>query len=430
MSPVRQATGAGNSQGLCTVHVADLPSRPPAHVKLALVTETYAPEINGVAMTLGRLVDGFAQRGHRVTIIRPRQRHESPRFSVTHRLACRQVRLPGVPLPGYPQLRLGLPATRRLRQLWTTSRPDLVHVATEGPLGASAITAANQLGLPVTSSFHTNFDQYTRDYRIGWLKPVVAAWLRRVHNRTLRTFVPTHDLLARLAGEGYANLRLLSRGVDTALFHPSRRDPALRAAWGLGPDDLAVLHVGRMAAEKNYPLLFRAFAVIRAAQPRARLVLVGDGPLLAQFQKQHPEAIFTGFYTGVNLARHYASGDIYLHTSCTETFGNVVTEALASGLAVGAFNYAAAREFIRPGVNGLLAAPDDEAEFLANAQRLAADETLRHQLRTNAPLAVRDQSWEVVIDRFLADLHEAAAEHQSRSSRRPATAPLQPAPQP
>jgi glycosyltransferase involved in cell wall biosynthesis len=272
-------------------------------LKIALVTETYAPEINGVAMTLGRLVDGFAQRGHRVTVIRPRQRHESPRYSVTHRLACRQVRLPGVPIPGYSQLRLGLPSARRLKQLWTVCRPDLVHVATEGPLGTCAITVAQRLGLPVTSSFHTNFDQYTRDYRIGWLKPIVSAWLRHVHNRTLRTFVPTHDLLARLEKEGYANLRLLSRGVDTTLFNPARRDPSLRDSWGVGPDELALLHVGRMAAEKNYPLLFRAFDAIKAVQPKARLVLVGDGPMLSAYQKQRPDAVFTGFYTGVNLAR-------------------------------------------------------------------------------------------------------------------------------
>jgi glycosyltransferase involved in cell wall biosynthesis len=336
-------------------------------LNIVLVTETYAPEINGVAMTLGRLVDGLAARGHRLTIIRPRQRHESPRFSVTQRLACRQVRLPGVPIPGYPQLRLGLPAGRRLRQLWTLNRPDLVHVATEGPLGASAITMARQLGIPVTSSFHTNFDQYTRDYRIGWMKPIVAAWLRHVHNRTLRTFAPTRDLLARLETEGYQNLRLLSRGVDSTLFNPGRRDGSLRASWGVGPEDPVVLHVGRIAAEKNYPLLFRAFDAIKAVQPRARLVLVGDGPLLSAYQRQRPDVMFTGFYTGANLARHYASGDIYLHTSITETFGNVVTEALGSGLAVSAFDYAAAHEFIRHGENGLTAPVGDEAAFIVSA---------------------------------------------------------------
>ncbi|RXK55548.1 glycosyltransferase family 1 protein [Oleiharenicola lentus] len=379
-------------------------------MNIVLVTETYAPEINGVAMTLGRLVDGLAARGHRLTIIRPRQRHESPRFSVTQRLACRQVRLPGVPIPGYPQLRLGLPAGRRLRQLWTLNRPDLVHVATEGPLGASAITMARQLGIPVTSSFHTNFDQYTRDYRIGWMKPIVAAWLRHVHNRTLRTFAPTRDLLARLETEGYQNLRLLSRGVDSTLFNPGRRDGSLRASWGVGPEDPVVLHVGRIAAEKNYPLLFRAFDAIKAVQPRARLVLVGDGPLLSAYQRQRPDVMFTGFYTGTNLARHYASGDIYLHTSITETFGNVVTEALGSGLAVSAFDYAAAHEFIRHGENGLTAPVGDEAAFIANAVRLAREPTLRERLATQGALTARGLTWDAIVDRFLADLQEAANE--------------------
>src|SRR6478736_3901413 len=390
----------------------------PNRLHLVLVTETYAPEINGVAMTLGRLVDGLARRGHRLTIVRPRQRHESPRFSVTHRVACRQVRLPGVPIPGYPQLRLGLPASRRLRQQWKLNRPDLVHVATEGPLGASAITTARRMGIPVTSSFHTNFDQYTRDYRIGWMKPIVAGWLRHVHNRTLRTFVPTRDLLARLEGEGYLNLRLLSRGVDAALFNPGRRDLELRASWGVEPDGLAVIHVGRMAAEKNYPLLFRAFDAIKAVQPKARLVLVGDGPLLSHYQKQRPDVVFTGFYTGTNLARHYASGDLYLHTSTTETFGNVVTEALGSGLALGSFDYAAAHEFIRHGQNGLVAPVGDEAAFIANAVRIATEPALRARLTAAGPLTTRALTWDSIVDRFAADLAEAAAEfHASPASR-------------
>lgn len=381
-------------------------------------------------MTLGRLVDGLARRGHHITIVRPRQRHESPRFSVTHRVACRQVRLPGIPIPRYPQLRLGLPAARRLRQLWTRHRPDLVHVATEGPLGASAITTARRMGIPVTSSFHTNFDQYTHDYRLGWLKPMVSAWLRHVHNRTLRTFVPTRDLLARLATEGYLNLRLLSRGVDTELFQPARRDAALRASWGVEPDGLAVVHVGRIAAEKNYPLLFRAFDAIRAVQPKARLVLVGDGPLLSMYQKQRPDTVFTGFYTGANLARHYASGDIYLHTSMTETFGNVVTEALGSGLAVSAFDYAAAHEFIRHGENGLLAPVRDEATFVNHAVRIASDPELRARLAAAGPAIARQMSWDAIIDRFAADLQEAVAEFHGAAAPgvQPSAVGLQPLP--
>ena len=383
---------------------------------LALITETYAPEINGVAMTLGRLVDGLTSRGHRITLVRPRQRHESPKYSVTQRVACRQVRLPGMPMPGYPQLRIGLPAGKRLRSLWRTVRPDLVHVATEGPLGASAITVALEMGIPVTSSFHTNFDQYTRDYRMGWLKPIVSAWLRHIHNRTLRTFVPTQDMLGRLQEEGYANLRLLSRGVDSELFSPTRRDESLRCSWGLKPEELAVVHVGRMAAEKNYPLLFRAFDQIKAVEPTARLVLVGDGPLLSAYQRQRPDAVFTGFYTGQNLARHYASGDLYLHASITETFGNVITEAMASGLAVSAFNYAAAREFVINGENGLVAPLGDETAFIQNALQLVRDSSLRRRLATAGTLTTQQLGWNAVVTGFEADLLEVLPQHKEHRS--------------
>lgn len=382
-------------------------------------------------MTLGRIVDGLAARGHHVTIIRPRQRHESPRHTTTQRLACRHVRLPGFPMPGYPQLRIGFPARWRMEQMWSLSRPDLVHVATEGPLGASAITAARHLGIPVTSSFHTNFDQYTRDYRLGWIKPVVSAWLRRVHNRTLRTFVPTHDIRARLAADGYANLRILSRGVDTVLYTPAQRDESMRASWGAGPQDPVILHVGRMAAEKNYPLLFRAFDAVKSVEPRAKLVLVGDGPMLAAYQRQRPDAVFTGFYTGASLARHYASGDIYLHASYTETFGNVVTEALASGLAVGAFDYAAAHEFIRDGENGLIAPVGDEDAFLTHALRLARDPALRARLAAAGRVTARRLSWDTVVETFAADLAEAAAEFaggnlKSEISNLKSTSPARP----
>ncbi|MEI6715385.1 MAG: glycosyltransferase family 1 protein [Verrucomicrobiota bacterium] len=381
-------------------------------MQISLITETYAPEINGVAMTLGRLVDGLTARGHRITLVRPRQRHESPQCSVTQRVACRQVRLPGMPLPGYPQLRIGLPAGNRLRGLWRLVRPDIVHVATEGPLGASAVSVALEMGIPVTSSFHTNFDQYTRDYRIGWLKPIVSAWLRRIHNRTLRTFAPTQDMLQRLREEGYANLGLLSRGVDAELFSPERRDEALRLSWGVRPEDLVVVHVGRMAAEKNYPLVFRAFEKIKTVQPNAKLVLVGDGPLLSTYQQQCPDAIFTGFYTGVNLARYYASGDVYLHASTTETFGNVITEAMASGLAVSAFDYAAAREFIKNESNGLVADVNDEAAFIQNAMRLAQDSALRKTLSEGGRLTASNLSWDAVVDGFERDLLDIISARQ------------------
>lgn len=370
-------------------------------MKLALVTETFPPEVNGVAMTFGVIVRELGRRGHAVTVYRPR-RDDLARTGPPPDF--REVPLPGFPIPGYPLLRLGWPAGPRLRREWTEARPDLVHVATEGPLGASAVGAARSLGIPVSSSFHTNFHAYAGHYGIGLLRRAVLAWLRRVHNRTLRTFAPTEDLCGELAAEGFRNLSLLSRGVDTWGFHPARRCPALRQQWGAGPDDPVVIHVGRMAAEKNYELLFETYAAMRAANPRLRFVLAGEGPLRERLQRQHPECIFAGFFSREEIGRYYASADIYIHASRTETFGNVLTEALASGLAVAGFDYAAARLFVRHGESGLLAALDAPADLIEAAVLLATDDFLRTKLRTHARHAVEDHSWEHVVAGLESDL--------------------------
>ncbi len=370
-------------------------------MKLALVTETFPPEVNGVAMTFGVIVRELGRRGHAVTVYRPRRddlRRAAPSEGFT------EMALPGFPIPGYPLLRLGWPAWGRLRRAWREERPDLVHVATEGPLGASAVAAARALGIPVSSSFHTNFHAYTGHYGVGPLRHAVLAWLRWVHNRTRLTFAPTEELCAELAGEGFRNLALLSRGVDTWGFHPARRCPALRQQWGAGPEDPVVLHVGRMAAEKNYELLFEAYAAMRAANPRLRFVLAGEGPLRARLQRRHPECIFAGFFSREEIGRHYASADIYIHASRTETFGNVLTEALASGLAVAGFDYAAARQFVRHGESGLLASLDAPADLIEAAVLLATDDFLRTKLRARARAAVEDHSWERVVAGLEADL--------------------------
>jgi len=363
-------------------------------------------------MTLGHLVDGLARRGHPITIVRPRQRSEKGAPVRQSTGGVTQHLLPGLPIPGYPLLRFGLPARRRLERLWRRDRPDLVHVATEGPLGWSALNAAQALGLPVTSSFHTNFHHYTHDYRFSWLFTLTAKWLRHFHNRTLRTFAPTRELCDQLAADGYRELRVLSRGVDTVQFSPSRRDAVLRAAWGATPDDPVVVHTGRLAREKNYGLVFRAFSAMRAANPRCRLVVVGDGPLRAGLQAEHPECRFTGFVDRGTLARHYASADLYLHASTTETYGNVAAEALASGLAFAGYDYAAAHELVRPGENGLLVPLHDEPAFIAAAVRLATEPGLAPRLRAHAAAAVQARSWAAVTEQFETDLNAALTEHE------------------
>ena len=370
-------------------------------MKLALVTETFPPEVNGVAMTFGVIARELGRRGHAVTVYRPRR--DDLAVGECHPDYA-EVPLPGLPIPGYPLLRLGLPAGRMLRARWNGDRPDLVHVVTEGPLGVSAVRAARALGIPVTSSFHTNFHAYTRNYGLALLRRPVLTWLRWVHNATARTFVPTEELGGELAAAGFQRMALLSRGVDTWQFHPARRTPELRRKWGVGPDTPVVIHVGRMAAEKNYDLLFRAYAAMRAANPDLRFVLAGEGPLRARLQREHPDCIFAGFFSREEIGRYYASADIYIHASVTETFGNVLTEAMASGLAVAGFDYAAARQFIQHGHNGLAVPLGDEPALIEAAVLLATDELLRAQLRIAARAAVEAQSWETVIAGFESDL--------------------------
>lgn len=372
-------------------------------MKLAIVTETFPPEVNGVAMTFGVITRELGRRGHQITVYRPHRDdlpESTPGFA--------QVALPGMNIPGYPLLRLGLPAKGKLLRRWRDDRPDLVHVVTEGPLGATAITAARKLGIPVTSSFHTNFHAYTRNYGFSLLHSLVLWWLRRVHNRTRCTFAPTDELCDELRGMGFENLKLLSRGIDTACFSPERRSTELRESWGAGPDDPVVLHVGRIAPEKNYDLLFKIYDAMRVVNPRLRFVLAGDGPLRDAMIKHHPECTFAGFYSREEIGRYYASADIYIHASLTETFGNVLTEAMSSGLAVAGFNYAAARQFIRHGENGLVA-PCEKAEALQTAAvQLATDASLRAKLRQAARAGFELQSWDRVIGRFEGDLLAAA----------------------
>jgi glycosyltransferase involved in cell wall biosynthesis len=359
-----------------------------------IVTETYPPEINGVAMTLARLAAALRDGGNRVTVVCPRR---PGRASDGGAGICE---VPGLPLPGYRDLRFGLPAAGRMLRLWRRDAPDVVYAATQGPLGASAVRAARRLGVPVVSGFHTNFHTYSRHYGLGWLEPAVLAYLRRFHNRTGATLVPTEALRAELAARGLRNVQALGRGIDTALFDPARRDARLRAAWGLADDATAVIHVGRLAAEKNLQLAVRTFRALQGVRPEARFVLVGDGPLAARLKAEHPDFVFCGMQTGMALAAHYASGDLFLFPSLTETFGNVLLEALASGLAVVAYDYAAAGQHIRPYENGLTAPCGNEALFLQQALTLLQDDALRRTVRANARRQALTQGWAQIGAQF------------------------------
>ena len=373
----------------------------PAAHRFELVTETYPPEINGVALTVQSLHDGLKRLGHDVGLVRPALPGEG--LDETPAL----LRVDGAPIPRYPGMRFGLPSGRKLAARWMRQRPEAIYIATEGPLGWSALRAAKRLGIPAATGFHTRFDDYVGRYGAGFLSPWVFAWLRRFHNRADMTLVPTRELAEQLGAQGFQKVKRLGRAVDTVRFSPAFRSEALRNTWGLGADDLAVVHVGRLAPEKNLPLLLRCFESLKAERPGTKLVLVGDGPARATLATQHPDVIFAGTLRGDALAAHFASADLFCFPSLSETFGNVTLEAMASGIATTAFDYGAAREHLVDGVHGASVAFGDEAAFLARFLEVARS-PLRAQMGAAARAAVEGLSPERVSRDFADRLMDLA----------------------
>jgi glycosyltransferase involved in cell wall biosynthesis len=300
-----------------------------------------------------------------------------------------------------------------LQGCWTQHRPDVVYVATEGPLGWSAVRTSQRLRIPVWSGFHTNFDSYSKHYRLGWLRPLIFHYLCRFHNRTTGTLVPSVDLRDRLQAVGLHNISVLGRGVDCQLFTPERRCATLRRMWGVSDSDLAVLYVGRIAPEKNLGLAVAAYRAMQQLSASVRFIVVGDGPLRTPLQKAHPDLIFCGVQTGEQLARHYASADMFLFPSETETFGNVTLEAMASGLVVLAYNYAAAHMHMTHGETGVLVPYGEPQTFIDAAVELARAPQSLDTIRQQARAYVASVDWQCVVDRFVTLLTEALVERHT-----------------
>jgi len=374
---------------------------------VAMVCETYPPEINGVARTVAALVGQLLARGHDVELVRPRQ---GPADRAAEQDRFWERLRPGMRIPRYPQLRFGLPSKQTLLRAWQVEPPDVVHVATEGPLGWSALMAARKLGLPVTTDFRTNFHAYSRHYGAGWSERIVAGYLRLFHNRACCTMVPTEEIARDLTQIGFERLRVVGRGVDCGLFSPAKRDPALREQWCASDDAPVALCVSRFAPEKNFPLALDAYRAMRAVRPETRLILVGDeGPMARQLQRDGPGIVIAGRLEDGELAAHYASADIFLFPSTSETFGNVTMEAMASGLAIVACDYAAARQHILHGRSGLLVPLNDRISFIEHAAALARDLPRARLLGRQARVAAEPLSWGKVAADFETVLRETIA---------------------
>ncbi len=372
----------------------DYPATRPS-LRIAVVTETWPPEVNGVAMTLAKLVQGLSHRNHDVQLIRPRQTKTDSPMNAT---SLEEVLMRGMPIPRYPELKLGLPSKKTLVKTWTLRRPDVVHIATEGPLGWSALQATKVLKLPVTSDFRTNFHSYSKHYGVGWLRKPIVAYLRKFHNATACTMVPTKELMRTLSENGFANLKVVSRGVDTKLFNISKRDTSLRSSWGATDNTKVLISVGRMAPEKNLDQVLKTYEALKVTGQAFKLVMVGDGPLKEQFQKRYPEIIFPGMLSQTNLAAYYASSDLFIFPSQTETFGNVTLEALASGIPVLAFDCAAARDWVQTGVNGWLVAENNPEGFAAQAVSIFKSKDLLDQITQSTRQQVVHLDWDQIAE--------------------------------
>ncbi|RBM24103.1 glycosyltransferase family 1 protein [Streptomyces sp. PT12] len=359
-------------------------------MRVAIITESYPPDVNGVARCALETARHLARRGHHPLVVAPapapgvRARHDGP---------APVVHVPSLPLPGYPQVRVALPS-RKLASAVAAHRPDVVHLASPFVLGARGASLAVRLGVPAVAVYQTDLAGYARTY-LG--AGELAAWrrIRAVHTAADLTLAPSTASLNALEARGVPRVALWGRGVDTGRFRPERRDPGLRRELAPG-GELLIGYVGRLAPEKHVELLAEA-----AALPGVRVVVVGDGPSEGALRAALPGAHFLGRRTGDDLARVYASLDVFVHTGPFETFCQTVQEAQASGVAVVAPAVGGPLDLIDHEVTGLLVPPRDRVAVAGAVAALRDDAPRRERLAAAGLSAVAGRTWEAVGDQLI-----------------------------
>jgi glycosyltransferase involved in cell wall biosynthesis len=381
-------------------------------MRITIVTETYFPQVNGVSRTLGELVRHLIACGDAVQLIHPDYGQSIERHGDAH--AVRSVML-----PFYKELYLPLPPFGAVHRAIDDFQPEVVHIATEATLGLSALRFARRRRLKIVSSFHTNFDQYSRHYRVGWAKGVIGRYLRWFHNHTRETYVPSLATIRELEGLGFERLVLWKRGVDAEMFRPDRPGrQEVRRALGWSPEDLVIAYVSRIAPEKNVDYLAGALSIVADRRPDARILMVGDGPSRGGLERRlGPSARFAGYRSGQDLADHYAAADIFAFSSLTETFGNVVLEAMASGLPVVALRAGGVGETVRSGETGLLVEPSEPPDRLADALLALIDwPDERERMARAARQYAESQSWDAIMgglrEHYLSVVEEGAVSNR------------------
>ena len=395
-------------------------------MRVAIITESFPPDINGVAHCVLRVAENLVARGHQPLVVAPQPPRSTPARPAAKDPASLRyavVRVPSVPLPGYRSFRLGLPS-HRLRDALAGHGTEVVHLASPVVLGAHGAAVAGRLGLPVVAVYQTDLPSYARAYRLGRAGEALAwRWLRGIHNGAARTLAPSTVTATGLLGRGIGSVWLWGRGVDTVRFDPARRSPQIRAQLAPG-GELIAGYVGRLATEKRVELLAKITAL-----PRVRLVIVGAGPAEAMLRRHLPDALFLGERRGDELAAVYASLDVFVHSGPYETFGQTLQEAAASGLPVVAPAAGGPLDLVDDGVTGFLVPPGDPDAFADAVARLAADPALRAAFGAAGRRRVLGRTWTALTDELIGHYaavlgltHRPAGERQARppGERRPA----------
>lgn len=377
-------------------------------LKIAIVTETWPPEINGVALSLLQLCQGLQKQGHKILLIRPEQKAKCHDFTPEQEcLVMSQA------IPKYPTLQFGWPQYLKVSKAFEKFVPDVVHIVTEGPLGLTAMQAAKAKAIPVSSGFHSPFQDFSRFFDLAFLVKPIQKYLCWFHNNTQVTCVPSKDTQESLRGFGITcPLVVVGRGVDTTRFTPKHRSENLRKQWDADENTRVMLYVGRLSPEKEVQVLIDSYANLQTVQPhKTKLVIVGDGPDFARL-KSLPEAkdvIFTGSLRGQDLAAAYASADVFVFASQVETFGNVVLEAMASGLPVIAYDYACAHQYLTHGVNGWLSPLGQKSHFIQQIYQLPSVQQLR-EMGIQACHKVQQSGWQLPVQQLEQAFYQVVKE--------------------
>jgi|SRR5688500_1147092 len=373
-------------------------------MRIAIFSEVYWPMVSGVGVTLRRLADSLLRHGHAVRVY-------TATYPLPDGIDRPEVhRSPSIPLFLYRDVQWAFPRHRELVEDVAAFRPDVIHAATEFALGVAGMRVARELGLPVVASAHTDYERYAARYRLDWALKPGWKYLRWFYGQAERVLCPSRIYEGHLQSRGVRRTGIWTRGVDTDAFNPDHRNAEYRAELGVGPDDLVVTYVGRLAREKNLDLLLEAWQIVAPHFPGARLALVGRGPLEDEIREHEiPSIRLLGLLTGDDLSAAYASADIFAFPSTTETFGNVLLEAMASGLPSVVAAAGGVLEFAAHGDNAWLVAPNSVEGMAEGLERLLRDAALRRRLAAGALRTAAARRWDAIDALLFEEYRRVAA---------------------